>query len=145
MLSTVLNIDQRTNERSTFSFDLDSSSVVVDNSANVHDFNKREPFVGKLILVRGHKVATIGWRGHAPSGVGTVKWSWKDDDGTTHEYLIPNVLYFPQFPVNILSVTEFAKQLDNEQGTGIDTKHLRSRFYWNKNKYSLTICHPESN
>ena len=92
-----------------------------------------------------HKVATIGGRGHAPSGIGIVKWIWKDDEGNSHEFLIHNTLYFPQSPINILSVTEFARQLDDVEGTGIDTKQLKSRFYWNNNKYSVTIRHPASN
>ena len=54
-------------------------------------------------------------------------------------------MFFPQSPINILSVTEFAKQLEDEEGTGIDTKQLRSRFCWDRNKFSLTIRHPESN
>ena len=62
-----------------------------------------------------------------------------------HEFLIENVLYFPQSPINILSVTEFAKQLQDTEGTGVDTKQLRSRFYWNNNKFERTIHHPDSN
>ena len=69
----------------------------------------------------------------------------ENDEGNDHEYLIKNVLYFPQSPINILSITDFAKQLDDEEGTGIDTKQLISWFYWDRNKYSFTICHPESN
>ena len=145
VLTTVLNIDSRTNERNTVSFDSDATTVVCDNSANVHICNDRKCFIGDLTPVHGHKVATIGGRGHAPSGIGTVKWSWKDDAGGTHEFQIHNVLYFPQSPINILSVTEFAKQLGDEEGTGIDTKQLRSRFYWDTNKFSLTIHHPDSN
>ena len=122
MLSTVLNINQRTNERSILSFDPDSSSLVVDNSANVHVCNKRESFIGKLTPVQGHNVATIGGHGHKPSEISTVKWSWKDYVGNIHEYLISNVLYFPQSAINILSATEFAKQLNDQEGTGTDTK-----------------------
>ena len=68
MLTTVLNIDQRTNERSSVCFDSDSSSVVCDNSANVHTCNRQEDFEDILTSVHSHKYATIGGRGHAPSG-----------------------------------------------------------------------------
>ena len=94
----------------------------------MHICNRRGDFEGELTPVRGHKVATIGGKGHAPSGTGTVRWRWKDDKGNPHEYLVRNVLFFPQSPINILSVTEFAKQLDDEEGTGIDTKQLKLRF-----------------
>ena len=56
-----------------------------------------------------------------------------------------NVLYFLQSAINISSVTEFARQLNDEEGTGVDTKHKPSRFYWDNYKYSRTIFHPQSN
>ena len=70
--TTVLNIDQRADQCNTIAFDSDSSSVVCDNSANVHICNTRQSFVGELKPVSSHKIATIGGRGHAPSGIGTV-------------------------------------------------------------------------
>ena len=71
-----------------------------------------------------------------------VKWRWKDDEENTRQYLVENTLYFPHSLINILSVTDFAKQLNNKEGTGIDTKQLRSCFYWDGNKHSLTISTP---
>ena len=56
-----------------------------------------------------------------PEGIGTVRWSWIDDHGRKHEYLVEIVLFFPQSPINILSITESAKQLQDKEGTGIDT------------------------
>ena len=47
--------------------------------------------------------------------------------------------------LNILSVTEFAKQLGDEKGTDIDTKQKRSKFYQDNYKYYRTIHHPQSN
>ena len=44
-----------------------------------------------------------------------------------------------------MSVTEFARQLDDEECTGIDTKMKYSRFYWKNNKYSRKIYHAASN
>ena len=45
VFTTVLNIDKRTNERSSLSFDSDSSAVVCDNSANIHVCNNRQSFL----------------------------------------------------------------------------------------------------
>ena len=143
--TTVLNIDDRVRGKESVHFDTDSKSAVCDNSANVHVCNQKSMYVGELRPIESHKVATIGGKGHSPAGIGTVKWSWNDDCGHKHEYLVENVLFFPQSPINILSVTEFAKQLNDKEGTGIDTKQLRSRFYWDQNKYFLTIHHPPSN
>ena len=127
--ATALNIDSRVQGTESVSFDSDSKSAVCDNSANVHVCNQKGMYVGELRPIKSHKVATIGGKGHSPEGIGTVKWSWNDDDGRKHEYLVEDVLFFPQSPINILSVTEFAKQLQDKEGTGIDTKQLRSRFY----------------
>ena len=90
-------------------------------------------------------VATIGGKGRQPSGIGTVRWIWRDDSGKSHEYLVKDALFYPQYPINILSVTFFARQLNDLTGTGIDTKQLTSCFYWESSKYSLTIHHPPSN
>ena len=46
--TTLLNIDKRTNKRSSLSFDSDSTTVVCDNSVNVHVCNSKQFFVGKL-------------------------------------------------------------------------------------------------
>ena len=69
----------------------------------------------------------------------------KYQHGTKHKYLVENVLYFPQSPINILSVIEFAKQLQDIEGTGIDTKQLRSCFNWDCNKFEVTIFDLYSN
>ena len=102
-------------------------------------------FVGEMRSSTNQGVATIGGKGHQPSGIGTVRWTWRDDIGKLHEFLIEDVLFFPQSPNNILSVTYLARQLKDLAGTGIDTKQLQSRFYWDLNKYSLTIHHLPSN
>ena len=92
--TTVLNVDDLTSDRSTINFDSDSTSVVCDNSANVHICNAKRMFVGELSTTSNHTVATIGGKGHAPSGMGTVNWRWKDDTGKEHEYLVQNVCIF---------------------------------------------------
>ena len=63
-----------------------------------------------------------------PLGIGRIKWKWKDDSRRVHKFLISNVLYFPSSPVNILSIMEFTSFLNDDHGTGIDTKCLHSCF-----------------
>ena len=145
VFTSVLNVDERCRSRDMLQHDTDLSTMVCDNSANVHICNQRNMFVGDIRTVSNQQVATIGGKGHQPSGIGTVKWIWRDNFGKSHEYLVDDVLFFPQSPINILSVTCFARQLDDLTGTGIDTKQLRYRFYWDSNKFSLTIQHPPSN
>ena len=76
-------------------------------------------------------VATIGGKTSIPAGIGTVKWTWKDDTGQNHTHHLTEVLYFPTSPVNILSITALADQLNDDHGTGIDTRRRSSRPYWN--------------
>ena len=104
-----LNIDDKCGDQQLMSFDTDSRTVVCDNSANVHICKDKTMYVSDITPVTMHEVATIGGRGHAPAGVGTVRWNWIDGSGVKHTYLVENVLYFPQSPINILSVTEFAR------------------------------------
>ena len=130
--SSVLNIDNRTDRssrRNTFTFDSDSSTVICDNSANVHICNDKGMFIGDLRPANNQTVATIGGKSNVPGDIGTVQWTWRDDDGTSYKILVQDVLFFPASPINILSVTSFANQLGDDFGTGCDTKRHTSRFY----------------
>ena len=44
-----------------------------------------------------------------------------------------------------MSVTELAKQFNDEEGTAIDTKMNHSLFYWKNNPFSRKIHHSSSN
>ena len=59
-------------------------------------------------------VATIRGKLNQSFGIGTVKWTWKDDGGAVHTEQLENTLYFPKSPINIMSVTELAKQFNDE-------------------------------
>ena len=119
--------------------------MVCDNSANVHICNKQNMFVGEIRKCTNQGGDAIVCKGHQPSGIGTVRWIWRDNSGKSHEYFVEDALFFPQSPINILRVTCFARKLNDLKGTGIDTKQLESCFYWDSSKYSLKIHHPPSN
>ena len=141
--STALNIDKRLQDQS-LNFDTDASTIICDNSANVHICNDKRMFIGPMRRTAQHSVATIGGKKNIALGIGTVSWRWKDDNGKDHTIEVHDVLYFPKSPVNILSVTSLAEQFKDDEGTGIDTKRSKSRFYW-QGKYVRTINHPMSN
>ena len=103
--------------------------MVCDNSVNVQICNRRNMFVGEIIKVSNKKVATIEGKGNQPSVIVTVKWTWRDNTGKFHEYLVEDVLLFTQYPINILSVAYFKRQLNDMTGTGINMQQLKSRFY----------------
>ena len=120
--TSVFNVDDKVKQSNgNCLFDTDADFVVCDNSANTHIYNNKDMFVDFKETTSG-MVATIGGKLNRPAGIGTVEWKWNDDDGVTHTQQLENVLYFPQSPINIMSVTEFAKQLHDEEGTGIDPK-----------------------
>ena len=83
-------------------------------------------FVGKLHEVDIYGVATIGGTYFKPTGIVTVKWSWKDDEGKAHTYRLERASYFPESPVNIVSSTYLADQYDDDNGTYIKTKRHSS-------------------
>ena len=90
-------------------------------------------------------MATIDGSKNSSSGMGTINWRWKDDKGRSHTMKIKDVLFFPDSPVNILSITSLADQFKDDNGTGIDTKRTKSRFYWDNNQFQRTINHPAFN
>ena len=96
--------------------------MVFDNSANVHICIRRNIFVGEIREVSNQQVSTIGGKGHQPSGNSTVKLIWRDDSGKLHEYLFEDVLFLPQYPINIMCVTCFTRRLNDLTGTGINTQ-----------------------
>ena len=90
-------------------------------------------------------VATIGGKLNKTFGIGTVKWTWKDDGRAIHTELLENTLYFTKSPVKIMSVTELAKKCNDEEGTGIDTKMNHYHLYWKNNQFPRKIHHSSSN
>ena len=108
-LTTVLNVDECVRTRYLLPYETDSTNMVCDNSANVHICNKQNMFVGEIRKCTNQGVATIGGKGHHPSGIGTVRCIWRDNSGKSHEYLVKDELFPPQSPINILNVTCFAR------------------------------------
>ena len=113
----------------------------MDNSAKTNIFNDESMFVGKLHEVDIFGVATIGGTDFKPTGMGTVKWSCKDDEGKSHNHRLEHVLYFPESPVKIISSTALADQYDDSDGTYIKNKRHSSEFGWNCLQYNRTITH----
>ena len=50
-------------------------------------------------------VATIGGLYLSPHFIGNIRTSWYDDDEKLYDCILRGVLYFPDSPVNIISVT----------------------------------------
>ena len=84
---------------------------MVENCADCHICNDAELFVGNIMpLPSTSKVSTIG-RGTRLSGIRTVKWTWRDDTGKLHTYKLKKDRYYPDSPVNVLSVIALSHRL----------------------------------
>ena len=91
----VFNVDDKVNKSNSNSmFDTNATFVVCDNSANTHICNNRSMFTDFKETNKGI-MATIGGKLNRPSGISTIKWKWKNDNGVMHEELIEQVIYFP--------------------------------------------------
>jgi len=127
-----------------FSYE-DVTTFVLDNSATGHVVNDAKFFIQDIEPADNTSVAsTIGKDTQKPLGKATAQIAFKDDDGTTHSLLLQNAYYFPDSPVNILSVTALAHQLEDDTGTWIQTLRSSSIFTWDHDKYTRTIFHPVS-
>lgn len=113
----------------------------VDNCANTHICNDRSLFIDYTPVTSPTEVDTIGGSSSA-IGVGTVRWSWKDDLGHIHTYDVQNVKHFPDSKSNILSSNQLGIQFgDSDRGTTIESGIYSSTFRWDNRKYSRTIPH----
>ena len=146
MTVAALNTDDLKNISNSTSFDTNGTTAVVDNSANAHVWKHESDFVeGSLSSVSATTgVATIGDKTLVPKGKGDLKIILKDDVGQSHELILKDALYFPTSPVNIISCTALAEQLNDENGTTIKTFWKHSIFEWDHGKNQRTIIHSES-
>ena len=89
--TSVYNVDYTVNNSNGNSiFDTDASFVVCNNSVNTHICNNRDMFVTFKETKVG-MIATIGGKLNKPTGIGTVKWTWKNDGGVVNTELLENV------------------------------------------------------
>ena len=132
----------------TITWDSDSVSVVVDNSANTHIWNNLDDFVDESLRYFGDNedvgVLTIDESSSRPLGIGQVIVTIREDNGTMTDMVLHDCLYFPASPVKIISVTALAKTLNDTDGTWIKTCWQMSTFTWNCEKHLVSFAHPSS-
>jgi hypothetical protein len=130
----------------SISFDSDSTTIVLDNSATYHICNDKSMFIGNIINLPADSqigVETAG--GTAKSvGHGSIRITFHDNNGILHSQTIDDVLYFPSSPVNILGITKLGEQRGDPEGTHILTKAKYSVFTWDHGKSKRDIHHQSS-
>ena len=110
--------------------------MYVDNCANCHIYNDIFHFIdykaSSLNKING--CSTVGGGANAV-GEGTVRWSWRNDNGEQFSYDLPNCKYYPNSPVYILSQTQLGLHLnDKDFGTRIESGIYSSKFHWDDGK-----------
>ena len=71
--STVLNLENLLQDQS-IKFDTDSSTIICDNSANVHICNGKNIFISLPSRTDQHYVVTIGAPKNSAADMGTTRW-----------------------------------------------------------------------
>ena len=109
--ATVFNIDERAERSGSTKFDSDSTNIICDNSANVHVCNDLNYFKCELVKDRFFKLQQLEVVTTEPMVLALLFGNRKMTMASFTLFEVKNVLYFPDSPVNILSVTKFADQL----------------------------------
>ena len=130
-------------------FDTDSTTIIVDNSANCIIWNDIKGFDASTYIPLGNKIQSgiTSATGQAvPVGFGTLEIGWYDDNQHYHAYKLPNAYHVPESPVNILGLSSFSKIVGDYHtgGTRINSSGKDSVFTWDNGKFSRTFSHSES-
>ena len=120
--------------------------AIVGNSANTRIWNWLDDFVvGSMSYFEDTDnvgVLTIDKNSSWPVGKGTVIISLTEDSGCKSKVELCDCLYFPDSPVNIISVSALAQQYHDENGTWIKSWWGYSTFQWDHEKHFVTFAHP---
>jgi hypothetical protein len=122
-------------------FDTDSKPLKVDNCTTASITPCLADCVTTPIKVR-NKVEGIGGSISEVYKT-TIKWSFEDNDGLSHDILLPGSYYVPTAPSRLLSPQHWAQiAKDNyplPRGTWCATYDDCIELQWNQRKYTLTI------
>ena len=123
----------------TFAFMPERPSFGTDNYATHHACNDISLFIGEI-----KKITNIGIRGvggiATAAGIGTVEFILTSEDGIREKIQLENVIYLPDCPKKLLSITRWSK--DRGDNAGIFSRGEYSIFLWDNDKSRKIIHHP---
>ena len=130
---TVVVLSATTAAHNYESFETDSSLVGFDIRCLECISHKVTDFVGEL--VECHRTIK-GFGGTRTTNIkmGTIKWSWLDDEGMVTTHRIPNSYYAPEGELRLLSPQHLAQASKDLTGIGEDKNGVQSTPYWNEEK-----------
>ena len=128
-------------------FDTDSAPVGIDNRCSACMSHIRSDFVGELMKTSR---AIKGYAGTQVFEVfiGTIRWNIMDDEGMSHEILIPHSFYVPSSSSRLISPQHWAQQAyeaeddpdtKDPDGTRCGTFHDRAILIWGDGRYQKTV------
>ena len=105
-------------------FEVGSIAVVVDNCATMTALNNKSLFPGNLMPISKHSIIAVSGSDYKPTHIGTAQISVCNDDGMIVDITLPNALYFPTSPVNIISIGQLSQYYS--QGSCDEGTHVKS-------------------
>ena len=142
MICRIISIRVESSEQVVF--DSGGSIVIVDISTNAHICLGGDIFNDNIEPIPYNVVATIGEKSLIPKGIGTVSWSWTDDEEQLYTNKLNNLIYFKESPVNILSENSLDEFMKVDEVTWVLTKRKYSLFTLYFGNYKKTIAHSEN-
>jgi hypothetical protein len=116
-------------------FDTDSYEILIDNGASVYITPCRDDFISYRELNSHEAAGVLGVSGTSaiPLGIGTARFSIKDDQGKIHSFEVDDAIHLPASPLRLWSPQTWAIQRENKYGDLIahaDTNGRRILIEW---------------
>ena len=121
-------------------FDTDSFDISIDTGASFCLSHVIGDFVGPVKPIK-RSLQGIGTQ-MTNLSMGTLKWTFDDDDGRSHTFIIPKSIYAPQADRRLLSPQHWAKSQDDNKpkpnGTWCATYADSIVLHWKQGKFQRT-------
>jgi hypothetical protein len=123
------------------SWDSDGIFFCVDNSATCIICNDKSLFVGDFKRGRSEVLTSNGV--NTPFLQGTLRLVLQDNAGKNHQYDIPDVLYDPESPFNLLGLSALSKFFGDckTRGTRVESACYDSTLVWDNGKHERRFPH----
>ena len=124
-------------------FDSDSVEIGIDNRTSYTMTGFVSDFVGPINPTNNYNIKGISGKDLPVNGIGTVKWRINDDEGRSHNLIIPNSLYVKSFKGRLMSPQHWAQTADDsypeKDGTVCITGARSLVLRWSQKKYTKTV------
>jgi len=115
----------------------ESYPIAIDSYCSVIIAKYKQDFFGPL---QKYNMTIQGFNGSSKiKQKGTCKFKIEDDDGTTHEILIPNTLLAPEAPYHLLLPQHWGQQRKDPESISCMIKHNKMTLQWEGGKFQKQI------